>query len=96
MVVLSEPQPVPLVTVKVIVAEPAETPYTTPVAGLTVATPVALLLHAPVPPLNVLFDKPVVEPTQTDVVPVIVPATGNGLTVILIVAVSVPQLLLTP
>lgn len=64
----SETQPVPE-SVKLKVAEPAETPVTTP-AFVTVAT--ALLLLVQVPPLE--GDKPVVAPTQIVLEPVILTA----------------------
>ncbi len=73
------------------VAVPAATPVTTPVLP-TVAMPVALLLH--VPPVVALLSV-VVLPTVTVAVPVMVPADGNGLTVITLVVVAVPQLLVT-
>ena len=57
-----------------------------------VATAVLLLVHAP--PVVVLLND-VVAVAQTIAVPVIVPATGSGLTVTSIVAVAVPQLLVT-
>src|SRR6201994_4239 len=68
--------PQPFVTVYDIVAVPADTPPTVP--PLTVATPVAVLLH--VPPVATSASV-VVEPAHTVAVPVIVPATGSGLTV---------------
>jgi len=59
---------------------PAATPVTTPVAALTVAAAVLLLLQ--VPPLLPLLVKAVVAPIQTDdVPPMAVPALGSGLTV---------------
>ena len=68
---------------------PAITPVTTP--PKTVALLLAVL-H--VPPLAVSL-KVIIEPKQTLVAPVIVPATGNGLTVITYIATAVPQLLVT-
>ena len=69
---------------------PDATPPTIPVL-LTVAAAVLVLLQAPpdvpVPSLNA-----VVEPAHTVAVPVIVPATGSGLTVTTCVAATVPQL----
>jgi hypothetical protein len=59
------------------VAEPAATPVTTPEA-LTVATDV--LEEDQVPPL-VASASAVVDPTQTDVVPVILATVGRALTV---------------
>ena len=63
------------------VGVPADAPVTTPVAALTVASAVLLLLH--VPPVTVL-PKAVVRPTHTFVVPVM--ATGVVFTVRLAVA----------
>ena len=62
---------------------PADTPVTTPVEELTVATVVVPLLK--VPPV-ILGVKVVVEPTQTLVVPL---KLGRGLTVMVTVKVSV-------
>ena len=59
---------------------------------LIVATVVLLLVH--VPPLTVELTV-VVPPVHTALLPVTVPALGNGLTVIDCVAVLVPQLLVT-
>jgi hypothetical protein len=73
------------------VAVPAVTPVTVPVLP-TVATPVAVLLHAPPVAASV---KPVVEPAHTIAVPVMLPADGNGLTVTVVVAAAVPQPLVT-
>ena len=95
-VVESVPQPIELVTVKVMVAEPALTPYTRPVVGLTVAILVALLLHATVPPVKVVFDNAEVAPTQAFVVPVMEPAVGVPLTVTVVVTTVVqPKPLVT-
>lgn len=58
---------------------PADTPVTTPVVAFTVAAEVLLLLQ--LPPL-LLLAKVVVEPMHTNVVPLMVPAFGSGLTVI--------------
>ena len=71
------------------VSVPAKTPVTTPLE--TVAFALAVL-H--VPPLAASL-RVILAPTQTLVAPVIVPATGNGLTVITCVATAVPQLLVT-
>jgi hypothetical protein len=79
------PQPKLLVTVNVIIAVPKLTPVTTPVAGSTVATAASLLLHAPVPPVNVVLDKVDVVVGQTVAAPVIVPAVGAALTVTVVV-----------
>ncbi len=80
-----------LVTVYDMVDVPAATPVTTPVA-LTVATPVDTELHTPPIAASV---KLVVVVGQTTRPPVIVPATGAGLTVTTAVAAAVPQLLVT-
>ena len=73
------------------VAIPDDTPLTMPVLP-TVATDVAVLLQAPpdAPSVNV-----VVDPAHTFKIPVIVPATGNGLTVTIAVAAAVQQPLVT-
>ena len=83
-VALAVPQ---LVTVYFMVADPAATPVTTPVPELTVATAVLLLLQ--VPPLLPLLVNVVVEPTQTVVAPLIVPAFAAAFTVIDLVTVVV-------
>src|ERR1035438_5674411 len=67
-------------TLYVIVADPAATPVTTPVAGSTVAVALLLLLQLPLPvPLLV---NAVVEPMQTVEFPLTVPAFGSAFTVI--------------
>ena len=66
-------------------------PVTTPV-GLTLATAALLLLH--VPPVVALL-RVVVLPAHTFIVPVITPADEPVLTVMVLVAVVVPQLLTT-
>ena len=68
-------------------AKPATTPdvFTDPVDG-------AVLLHTPPAAASV---SDVLAPTQTTGVPVIVPASGNPLTVTTCVAAAVPQLLVT-
>ena len=76
-----------------IVVLPAETAVTIPVVGLTVAAEVLLLLQ--LPPLAPVLVNVVVDPVQRNVVPVIVPAFGSGFTVMLYVAVAVPQLVVT-
>lgn len=76
--VVADAVPQLLVTVYVIVAVPADTPLTTPVALLMLAIVGELLLH--VPPLVVLVSV-VVAPTHAVVVPLIVPANGSGSTV---------------
>ena len=70
---------------------PAAIPLTVPVEPI-VATEVLLLLH--VPP-DVVFDKVIVDPAQTEDEPTIVPALGSGRTVNVIEAKVVPQLELT-
>ena len=74
------------------VALPAATPVTTPVA-LTVAFAVAELLQ--VPPAVPELDNAIVAPVQTLAAPVIDPADGITLTVTILVAVALPQPLLT-
>jgi hypothetical protein len=73
------------------VAVPEVIPVTTPVV-LTVAMPEAPEDHAP--PVTVLL-KAVVEPAHTTPPPLIVPATGNELTVMALVVFALPQLLVT-
>lgn len=75
-VAIEEPQI--LVTVYLIVSRPAAAPVTTPDVP-TDAIETLLLLQAPP---DVASARVIVEPTHTLVVPVIVPDTGNGLTVI--------------
>ena len=75
-------QPVVL-SVYVIVGVPAATPVTTPVALLTVASNVLLLLQLP---SGVASLKLVVKPAHTLVVPVI--AAGSGLTVAVLVMIQ--------
>ena len=90
-VVVADPQET-VVSVNVIVVVPALTPYTTPVVEPTVPTAVLLLLHVPVPPDAVASASGIVDPAHTEVGPVIVPALGDALTVILVVVVADPQL----
>lgn len=87
-VAIAEPQE--LVIMYEIVVLPADTPVTFPEASI-VATPVAEELQVP----PVAASESVVElPEQSVVVPVIVPAEApEALTVILIDAATVPQLL---
>ncbi len=73
-------QPLPFVTVYLMMLVPALTPVTTPVA-LTVATPV--LTDFQTPPVVVL-DNVVVLATQIVVPPVIAAITGNAFTVIVV------------
>ena len=68
-------------------ATPGEWPVTTPDAEPTPATQAGLEFH--VPPL-VLHASVVVAPLHIVVVPVI--AAGSGLTVMVLVAVAIPQL----
>ena len=67
---------------------PEAMPVTVPDVESIVATVVLLLLH--LPPVTEL-DNDLAEPTQTEGVPLIVPAEGNGRTVITAVSVAVPQ-----
>src|SRR3954466_13500961 len=73
------------------VATPEASPLTTPVA-LTEAIAGALLVHVPPEPE---VDNVITELTHTAEAPVMVPASGSGLTVMALVAVAVPQLLVT-
>ena len=66
---------------------PPDTPVTNPTA-LTVATEVLPLLHVPPAVASV---KEVLVPEQNSPVPVIPVTVGNGVTVIVCVAVAVPQ-----
>ena len=70
---------------------PAETPVITPVDAI-VATLTLILLH--VPPAAMSLND-VFAPVQNAATPVIVPAAGNGFTVITTVAAALPQLLVT-
>ena len=72
------------------VVVPTDMPVTTPPD--TVPTAVLLLLHTPLPVASV---KLVVAPAHKVGVPVIVPALGIGLTVTIVVALVLPQLLVT-
>ena len=73
------------------VAEPADTPCTMPVA-LTVAFVVEPLDQTPPEVVSVIV---MLADTHTDDVPVIVPATAVAFTVTACTALSVPQLLVT-
>ena len=79
-------QPLLSVTVYVIFVDPPATPVTTPVfttVPLLSALDVhAVLLYVPDPPVIVPVFNDVVNPTHTAFEPVIVPATGKGLTII--------------
>ena len=72
-------------------ALPEETPDTTPVL-FTAATEVLLLLQ--VPPVTTSLSV-VDEPAHMALLPVMVPETGNGLTVASLLATEVPQPLVT-
>lgn len=71
---------------------PKVIPVTTPVEEPTVATAGVAELHAPPPTVSL---KVVVAPGQTVNIPLIIPALGEGLTVTILVAATVPQPLLT-
>jgi hypothetical protein len=70
------------------VAVPADTPVTTPVEALIVATPVAPLVQLPPEAVDV---KVVVPATQTVWVPLRVPAEGGVVTVMVEAAETVEQ-----
>jgi len=74
-------------TVYTILADPTATPLTTPEA-FTVATKVLADVHVPPETLGVNVE---VEPTQTLVLPLNVPAFGGAVTVIIIELVAKPQ-----
>ena len=78
-----------LLTVYDIVSIPAVTPVTIPPA--TVALPL-LALHVPPGAASVSVR---VVPVHTLVPPMIAPASGSGFTVVILIAVAVPQLLVT-
>ena len=78
----------PLVTVYLIITVPESIPLTLPVAS-TVAIKGFEDDHTP---FNVLLDNFIVEATQTSLGPSITSTTGKGSTVMLILAVPVPQL----
>jgi hypothetical protein len=77
-------------TVYTTVSIPSDTPVTTPVV-LTVAR-VLVVLH--VPP-DAVSASVVVRPRQTALTPVMVPANGKGLTVIMCIATLLPHELVT-
>ncbi len=81
--------PQEVVTEYVIVVVPADTPVTRPVAALTVAAAVLLLLH--VPPAVPVTDKVVEEPAHTPEAPDMLPTPATALTVISLVAANDPQ-----
>ena len=70
------------------VAVPADTPVTTPVEALIVATPVELLVQLPLETVDV---KVVVPATQAVWVPLRVPAVGGVVTVMVEAAETVEQ-----
>ncbi len=72
------------------VVVPADIPATTPPD--IVPTAVFVLLHIPLPAASL---KGVLAPTQTKLVPDILPAAGDEFTVTTLVAATTPQLLLT-
>ena len=80
-----------LVTVKDMVVVPAVAPVTDPV--LVTKAMEGTLLVQPMPPAPSVND--VDEPTHTDATPVMVPALGDGFTVTTLVALALPQLLVT-
>ena len=71
------------------VSNPALTPLTTPPAT------VALVFEALHTPPLAASVRVILAPTQTDDAPLILPASGVGLTSIVFVATAVPQLLVT-
>ena len=74
------------------VAVPDAMPLTTPVDEPMLAVAALLLLHVPPP---VRLDKVTEEPVHTTDEPRIVPADGDGSTVTVSVAETLPQLLVT-
>ena len=70
------------------VAVPADTPVTSPVEALMVATPVALLVQLPP---EIVDAKVVVPATQAVWVPLRVPAVGGVVTVMVEAAETVEQ-----
>ena len=79
----------PLLTVKYTVSVPALTPVISPLLTAALAL---LTLHTPPVTVSVRL---MVLPAQTDEGPLIIPGSGNGLTVNVANAVSLPQPLLT-
>jgi hypothetical protein len=75
----------------VIIERPADTALTTP-DEFMVAMLVVELVHMPPGAVSLNVE---VMPTHRAVVPVMVPATGNGLTVTAVVATAVPHPLIT-
>ena len=72
-------------------AVPVVMPVTSPVLS-TVAIAVLLLVQVPAPKLPA-SDRVVMLPAHTVIEPLIVPASGNGLTVTVAKVLAVPQLL---
>ena len=91
MVILDDEAELPQVplTVYVMVAEPADTPVTTPVNGFTVAAAVLLLLQEP-PPVPLLVNI-AVRPSHNAAAPLTVPALGTLPMVTRADALAVPQ-----
>ena len=87
-------EPQLLVTLYVIIAFPADTPVTSPVAALTVALVVFELCQMP-PMSPPVFVKKMDDPVHTDVGPLMVPAFGTGLTFTVKEATFVPQPVVT-
>jgi hypothetical protein len=85
LVAIAEPQP--LVTVYIIVSNPAETAVSTPAPVMLAC--ILLILHVPPGAASVYIVKP---PTHIVDGPTITPATGAALTVTVVVATAVPQL----
>ena len=70
---------------------PAVSPFTIPVLPI-VATEPMVLLHVPLPAMSARI---VDDPAQTLVAPVMLPASGIGFTVNIVVATARPQLFVT-
>ena len=83
--------PQPLITLYVIITAPAAIPVTTP-SLLMVATDAVPLIQLPPVPVELSV---IVVPVHKADAPLMVPATGSGLTDTALVAVAAPQLLLT-
>jgi ketopantoate hydroxymethyltransferase len=71
------------------ITEPVETPVTNPVDASTVAIAPSALLHEPAPYIEVVLSRSTVVVAHIGLTPMIVPATGKGLTVIVCEAVAV-------
>ncbi len=87
--IVSTAVPHMLVTLYDIIVAPAEAPVTTPPEMVAAEE---LLLQVPPEVVLVRF---VVAATQTEGLPVMVPATGSGLTATSIVSTAVPHVLVT-